>query len=299
MTKQIVYVTGLPRSGSTLLCQLLGMHPDIHSPGHSSPLAHTLEHIRQSISSNNFFLSQLDCDFHTSYNKLKQSYIGFIQGWLGDTNKPIVVDKNRNWLGMLQTVYSIDPEYKMIVCIRDLVQLYGSIDKQHKDTILISYSDPNTTNSSWYRADQAYSTGGVVGAPLRALENLQDIDESYRANKNIYFIKYEDLIGNTSSVLADIAKFLDVCNFEIDFNNLAVKKHESDSHYRFKFRHNTHSSLLPINEHKVPIRIASEIVHKFRWYFDYFYPSIYTDIKKMSIPKTSFGSKQGDSHGQA
>jgi sulfotransferase len=38
LSKKIVYVTGLPRAGSALMCQLLGQHPEIYSIGHSSPL---------------------------------------------------------------------------------------------------------------------------------------------------------------------------------------------------------------------------------------------------------------------
>ncbi|HEY2397319.1 MAG TPA: hypothetical protein VGH81_15260 [Rudaea sp.] len=38
MTARFVGVAGLPRSASTLLCQLLAGHPDIHSEGYSSPL---------------------------------------------------------------------------------------------------------------------------------------------------------------------------------------------------------------------------------------------------------------------
>ena len=38
MPSSYVGVAGLPRSGSTLLCQMLGEHPDIHCEGHSSCL---------------------------------------------------------------------------------------------------------------------------------------------------------------------------------------------------------------------------------------------------------------------
>ncbi len=300
INKQIVYVSGLPRSGSTLLCQLLDHHKDIHSPGYSSPLASIIETIRQSVSSNNFFLSQLDSDFDTAYNRLYRSYRAFINGWLDDSTASLIVDKSRAWLGMLQTISTIDPNYKMIVCIRDLVQLYGSIDKQHKNTILISYSDQHTTNSSWYRADQAYSPTGVVGGPLRAIENLQDIDKEYKADSNIYFLKYENLITNTNNELANIARFLGIENFDIDLTNLIVKPHESDSHYRFKFRHNTYSSIFPMHQHKVPKRIASEIVQKFKWYYDFFYPTLYKELMALPIPKTSFGgSRQGENNGPA
>ncbi len=46
LNKRLIYVTGLPRAGSTLLCQLLGHHPDIYSPGHSSPLSQVFNHLR-------------------------------------------------------------------------------------------------------------------------------------------------------------------------------------------------------------------------------------------------------------
>jgi len=50
LTKRLIYVSGLPRAGSTLLCQLLGQHPKLNSPGHSSPLCQTLVGLRQGLS---------------------------------------------------------------------------------------------------------------------------------------------------------------------------------------------------------------------------------------------------------
>ena len=66
MTPNFVGVTGLPRAGSTLLCQLLAQHPEIKCEGHSSPLCNTLLGIRRMISDDQFFLSQLDNSFDNS-----------------------------------------------------------------------------------------------------------------------------------------------------------------------------------------------------------------------------------------
>jgi sulfotransferase len=38
MAVNFVGVTGLPRAGSTLLCQLLAQHPEVQCEGNSSPL---------------------------------------------------------------------------------------------------------------------------------------------------------------------------------------------------------------------------------------------------------------------
>lgn len=139
--KHIIYVTGLPRSGSTLMCQLLGHHPRIYSPGHSSPLCQLLDNARASLSDNPFLLSQLDVDFDLAYTRMVNAFRGFINGWFAETDKPVVVDKNRGWLRMIETVDLLDPDFRMIVCIRDLRQIYGSVEAQHRKTLLIDFPD--------------------------------------------------------------------------------------------------------------------------------------------------------------
>ena len=81
--KSIVYVAGLPRSGSTLMCQLLAQHPEIYSTGHSSPLSNTLRKIRGSLTENSFMLAQMDVDFDLAYQRIGNAMTGFINGcWL-------------------------------------------------------------------------------------------------------------------------------------------------------------------------------------------------------------------------
>jgi sulfotransferase len=51
-------VTGLPRAGSTLLCQMLAQHPEIHCDGRSSLLCAAVLGIRRMVSDDQYFLSQ-------------------------------------------------------------------------------------------------------------------------------------------------------------------------------------------------------------------------------------------------
>ncbi|WP_202985558.1 sulfotransferase [Thiospirillum jenense] len=80
-TPHLLHVTGLPRAGSILLCQLLGLHPDIDSSGHSSPLCPLLIQLRHQWSDNEFLLAQLDVDFELTYARLLDAWRGFISGW--------------------------------------------------------------------------------------------------------------------------------------------------------------------------------------------------------------------------
>ena len=70
LNKHIIYVTSLPRAGSTLLCQLLGQHPQVYSLGHSSPLRQVFNHLRGQLSDDPFLLSQLEVDFDVTYTRL-------------------------------------------------------------------------------------------------------------------------------------------------------------------------------------------------------------------------------------
>jgi sulfotransferase len=268
--KQIVYVAGLPRSGSTLMCQLLGEHPNIYSTGHSSPLANTIKGLRARLSDDPFLLSQLDVDFDLVYQRLSNSFKGFINGWFAETDKNIVVDKNRSWLNGLETLSQLDPNFKMVICIRDLNQIFASVESRHQKTSLIDFPDDMADLTSYERAEKLFSAQGVVGRPLRLIGQLQDV--SVDLQKNLYYVIFEDLMNEPKRVMDEVYYWLGADQHAIDPKNLTVKQHESDSYYRFKYPHKTHKSIEPPAIHKVPQRIGNDIAKEFEWYFNLFYP---------------------------
>jgi len=79
MIPQFVGVAGLPRAGSTLLCQLLGEHPEISCERHSSPLCNALLATRRFISDDQFFLSQFDVQYETTYDHLRGDDVAHLQ----------------------------------------------------------------------------------------------------------------------------------------------------------------------------------------------------------------------------
>lgn len=272
LEKQTIYVTGLPRAGSTFLCQLLGHHPDIYAPGHSSPLCQVLMGIRHNLSDNPFLLAQLDGDFDSSYERLVNAFRGFINGWFAETEKQWVVDKNRGWLQHLETVHHLDPNCKMLVCIRELGQIYGSIEAQHQKTILLDFPDHLANLSRYGRADNLFGEAGVVGSPLKSIEALQDIAPELQ--QHLFYVIYEHLISDPETVMASIWQWLGLDPISFDWQNLTVNSHESDSHYRYKYRHQTYSRLIPAKTHQIPARIQSQLQTNFAWFYRIFYPGL-------------------------
>lgn len=270
INKSIVYVAGLPRSGSTLMCQLLAQHPEIYSTGHSSPLANTLKRIRGGLTEDSFMLAQMDVDFDLSYQRIQNAMIGFINGWFAETGLPVVVDKNRGWLGDLAMLQSLDPDFKMVVCVRSPDQILGSIESRHQKTALIDFPDGLANLTPFERADKLFAPKGVVGGPLKLIQDLQDIVPE--TQKHLYYVLFEDMLMRPLEVMSELYKWLGVSDFRFNPQNLTVKPHESDSHYRFKYPHQTYKALKPPKQHQISPRILQEIKTKYAWFYELFYP---------------------------
>jgi sulfotransferase len=270
MTSRFVGVAGLPRSGSTLLCQLLAEHPDIHCEGHSSPLCNSLLATRRFISDDQFMLSQLDVQFDDTYAHLRTAMQGFLHGWHANTNKAVVVDKNRAWLHCIEFLLHLDPEAKLLIPIRDLGQIYGSIESQHQKTILLDFIDHLADFDRFGRADQLFAKDKAIGAPLSSIQAVQDFPQSVK--DRLYFVKFEDLMAQPVETMASVYQWLGLSPHQINPKSITAHPHESDSHYRHKYLHKQHSQIIPPKPHVLPPRIQEHIARACAWYFEWFYP---------------------------
>ena len=271
--KKIVYVTGLPRAGTTLMCQLLGQHPDVYHAGHSSPLCGAINQFRRNISDSDFMLSQLDRDLELVHNRLLAATRGLINGWFEETELPVVVDKNRGWLNMVQMMEVIDPDFQMIVCVRDPRQIMGSIEKQHAKTRLLDFPDHMDPHSISNRMSRLFDERGLVGESIKYIEQMQDIeDEEIRGR--LCYVLYEDLVTNPVDSMSFIYDWLGIEDCMIDPDNLEVIPGEADSYYRYKYTHRTYKKISAKEPHVLPFRIEEAILRQFSWFFRQFYPEV-------------------------
>ena len=270
MSSRFVCVAGLPRAGSTLLCQLLAEHPEIKCEGHSSPLCNALLATRRFISDDQFFLSQLDVQYTTTYDHLRTAMSGFLHGWYSECDKAVVIDKNRAWLHCIEMLLHLDPTARVLVPIRDLNQIYGSIEAQHQKSILVDFIDHLADYDRLGRADKLFAQDKSIGAPLSSIHAVQDLPLSVR--ERIFFVKFEDMVANPVDMMSRIYAWLQVSPHVIDPANLKVTPHESDSHYRFKYLHRKQTAIVPPPPHVIPLRIQRLIAKACNWYFELYYP---------------------------
>jgi sulfotransferase len=269
MAPKFVGVTGLPRAGSTLLCQLLDQHPDIHCEGRSSPLCNTLLGIRRMVSDDTFFLSQLDTAFETSYAHLAAAMRGFLRGWHHDARATLVVDKNRAWLHAIELLLHIEPEARLIVCLRELGQIYGSIEAQHQRTILVDFIDHLADYDRFGRADILFAKDKSIGAPLISLHAVPDLPR--KVQERLYFLRFEDLMEAPAACLSHIFAWLGLPPCAVDLEELAVGIAESDSHYHMKYLHRHATRVVRPLRHEIPARIQTQIETAYAWFYQTYY----------------------------
>jgi len=276
--KKIIYLSGLPRSGSTLLSNILGMHKDIYATP-SSPLCSIVQDMRKHWSDDPFLLAQLDSNFDLVHKRLKRSMWSFMQAWSDDNDKPIVVDKNRGWLFGLEWLRELDPNFKIIITLRDLRNVYTSIEKKHRKTLFIDFPDHMEHNMVDVRANALFNDGGLVGSILKGIQNAKDIPNIM---SHIYYWRYEDFLEKPQETTGHLFNYLDVKPQDIDFNNIVQSTNESDSYYRMKYSHKIDNTIQkPEGFEDTPIspRILNEINNRFKWYYDEFYPQA-LNVKK-------------------
>jgi len=271
MIPTFVGVTGLPRAGSTLLCQMLAQHPEIQCEGLSSPLCNVVLGIRRMISNDRFFLAQLDHSFESSYAHLASAMQGFLRGWNRDCGKKAVVDKNRAWLHAIELLLQIEPSAKLIVCLRELGQIYGSIEAQHQRTILVDFIDHLADYDRAGRADTLFAKDQAIGAPLISLHAVPDLPKAVQ--ERLYLLRFEDLVEQPAVYMSQIFAFLGLAPFKINPDKLAsMGPQESDSHNAMKFLHTQSERVRKPKPHDIPPRIQAQIETGCAWYYKYFYP---------------------------
>lgn len=161
---------------------------------------------------------------------------------------------------------------RKLVCVRELGQIYGSIEAQHQQALLLDFPDHLAMPSHYARADKLFAHEDVIGMPLKAIENLQDIDHQLQAR--LYYVVFEHLMREPVTVMREIYQWLKLPDVPLDPQRLQVKPHESDSYYRFKYRHQTYPQIQPPARHPIPPRIEAELRKNFAWFYQTFYPQI-------------------------
>ncbi len=213
------FISGLPRSGSTLLSALLRQNPRFEA-GMSGPLAGLFGALLGQMSARNEYSVFLD--------DVKRQRIlrGLFDDFYADCAAEVIFDTSRAWCSWMPAIAQLFPNAKVIACVRDLPWVIDSIERLIQRNVfspssIFNYSAGGTV---YTRANGVAGQDGMVGAPYDALKQA-----CYGAQRErLILVQYETLTADPAKTLHAIYSFLGEPNFEHDFNHVDYDVTEFD-----------------------------------------------------------------------
>ena len=199
MKKTLHFLSGIPRSGSTVLAAILNQNPATHVST-TSGLVHALDGLANTWQSAGL-LNETD----PTRSKLAATMRGTIDAFYNDVDKPVIIDKSRGWpIGQIMQSMTrvLEHKPKIIATVRSVPDCAASF-------VRIARPD---------NLDDFMNSGQLMDHLKAAYISLQN---GYNfAPECFLFVEYEDLIANPVIELARVHEFLELDPFEYDFNNI-------------------------------------------------------------------------------
>lgn len=206
------FISGLPRSGSTLLSLLLRQNPRFVA-GMTSPVGHLFNSVLKETSMRHEDAIFIDNDVR---ERMLRSV--FSSYYHNIPNDQVVFDTNRMWTTKLAALDKLFPDAKVICCVRNPGWIIDSIERLVRENTYelsgIFGFEPHGTVFS--RAEGLSSPGGMVGFAFNA---LKEAIYSPHANK-LMLLRYETLSKKPLDVLAAVHEFIDEPMFDYDPENI-------------------------------------------------------------------------------
>ena len=242
MIKKFIALSGLPRTGSTLLSAILSQNPDIHAEGNSA-VCQLMWDMQQSCNGN----SKQQLIANNKYDIINDLIASIPDIYYKNITQPIIVDKCRSWtlpdnMNMLSNY--IDENPKVIVLERPLIDIVKSFVALR-------------LKNNW------------IGNPEKGLldEWSEPIMRSYNGVKwakennkgEFLFVKYDDIVNDTKETLKKIYEFCELEYFEHNFNHIINKHPENDEVYEMLGQHDIRPT---ISKRKIEVNLSNKIINK-------------------------------------
>ena len=215
----IHFISGLPRSGSTLLAALLRQNPRFEA-GMSGPLAGLFGALLGEMSARNEFSVFIDD------TKRERILRGLFDSFYGDCTAEVIFDTSRGWCGKMPAIARLFPDAKVIACVRELSWVVDSIERLVQRNVfspssIFNYSAGGTV---YTRASVLVAPEGMVGAPYDALKQA-----CYGAQRDrLLLVQYETLTSDPAKTMNAIYAFLGEPVFDHDFDHVDYDVTEFD-----------------------------------------------------------------------
>lgn len=219
--KTFHFISGLPRSGSTLLSALLRQNPRFHA-GMTSGLGSLVSGVMQMMSPG----SEVALTLAEGQRKdiLRSLFAAYYQR---DTEHEVIFDTNRLWTARMPLLAGLFPQAKVIACVRDVSWVMDSLERRVRANPyhFTRLFGPQNQGTVYSRVEALMHHENLVG---RAWTGLKEAYYGEQA-ESLLLIDYDLLVRAPDKVLRLVYQFINEPWFDgHDFDNVEFDAPEFD-----------------------------------------------------------------------
>jgi sulfotransferase len=239
--KTLHFTCGLPRSGSTLLQNILAQNPKFHAT-ETSGFVDVLFGVRNS------WPNLIEHRAHPRPQGLHNVLKAIYEAYYADIDKSVIFVKTRGVLPYVEMLEKVlDQKLKILVPVRPVPDIIASFEKLYRETSKVRQPPGEAENyfqfqtiqgrcDYWMRKDQ------VVGLALSRLEDAVTRGLSDR----LHFVDFNQLTTNPKLTLSNIYNFLEEDLFEHNFDYVEQVTQENDDVHGFVNLHKIQNKVKPV-----------------------------------------------------
>lgn len=243
-TRRFHFISGLPRSGSTLLAAILRQNPRFQA-GMTSPVGSLMLGMINQFSAGSEIAPQVNLE------QRRRLLRGIFDSYYTDqTDKSVIFDTNRLWCARLPTVLDLFPDAKIIACVRNVAWIMDSIERLYRanpyeNTRLFSSDGERNTVAS--RTETLAQGDRLVGFAWSALK------EAFYGEQagSLLVVDYDLLANAPDKVIPLIYDFLGETPFSHDFEHLDYDNRDFDEALGLSGLHRIRPKVAPTSRRTV------------------------------------------------
>lgn len=221
MSKTYHFISGLPRSGSTMLAAIFRQNPRIHA-AMTSPVGSLFTSLHSTMGQQNEF-----SEFIVEQQR-ERILRGIFDLYYQDYPQELILDTNRLWCARLPLLLRLFPNAKFLCTVRNVSWIMDSVERLvRKNSLHPSrlFNGPAESDTVYHRVEALAHRDRFVGFSYYALKEAFYSPEA----RNLLVIDYDLLTRVPDKVMPLIYQFLGEPVFKHDFDNLDYHESGFDS----------------------------------------------------------------------
>ena len=222
--KSYYFISGLPRSGSTLLSGILKQNPDFYADIASPVQGLTGTSIDVITSGEN--------NLNTTEDQRKNLMYGVFDGYYKHIDKPVIFDSSRDWTKKTPFLKALFPYTKILCPVRDIVSILNSFEVLFNKNYFYTkqINEKIFSENIFIRIQELFQ---------REISNYYSfLLEGYALNPEmIMLIEYENLCKTPEKTMREVYEFLEKPYYYHDFENVEYYNENFDKSCNLKDLH--------------------------------------------------------------